>query len=770
MRDCRLPAEIVSERNAPRRNVRCLIVLLAIGFVLLRPNGAAAQQLVSAFDVTLQPGVLQGYILGGSSETKAYVCEITPLEQQEVVIEKNYVEPEFDGSIWKDVLRVQLRATDPATLVNIRVYDISDFPIYSSFATTLEPGVLHGFLLGACVSGGAYVPEISPITQDAAVIERCSVQPEYNGSVWNDVLRVQTTVTSPSLDVQIRIYNAGGSTALSQFDVTLHPGVLQGYQLGPSAGRRWYVPDISPQTAAEAVFEKILVQPEYNASTNSWNDVLRIMTVAGGPTVQTTVRILAVQTPPALAAEHDVVPTFLATPVGGCSRTVPVLMILYLPTRDGVNLDVSIDPDFYSLNPVTIAQLKSDIITFTKRCKFALEHGSQFRAYGTPVASPFVGYSIVDIISVYETAPPGRIIGYSGGYPVYDRDYQSIFARFDVGEYVDEEDVREIWFWGGGMDMDYPSYDPDVHSPVDFRRYWESNMRSPITTDISNSDRYNNDLPLYDHTYVVYSYNFRRSQAEAIHNHGHQIEQMLAYVNWLQDGNDHLFWRKFVGQDEYGNFITGRCGWTHMPPNTVDNYDYLDPALVESDIADWTPYGTGSTRFVNVNTWGDIVYAWPDGIQEFAQRIETQWYIYWMQSIPGLGSMIPYGSNFVTNWWVPIVDWDYAITNGYGLYASTPSEADAREARCLVQNYPNPFNPFTTIAISVPSKTRVRMTIYDTAGRRVRVLVDGTMWAGRHQIVWNGCDDDGRHVSSGIYYCRLIAGMDVQTKKLVLLR
>ncbi len=176
-------------------------------------------------------------------------------------------------------------------------------------------------------------------------------------------------------------------------------------------------------------------------------------------------------------------------------------------------------------------------------------------------------------------------------------------------------------------------------------------MSSPLTGDISNSNRDNTDLPVYGSTYTLYGYNFRRSQAEALHNHGHQVEALFGHAATLQDGNSDLFWKQFVGQDRMGNFVTGRCGWTHMPPNTTTDYDYLNPTLVSSDIADWTPDGTGLTEPVNVDTWGTRSFAWPDGNSSFPQRVETQWYIHWWQSVPGYGNDIRLGTDYMTNWW-----------------------------------------------------------------------------------------------------------------------
>jgi len=83
---------------------------------------------------------------------------------------------------------------------------------------------------------------------------------------------------------------------------------------------------------------------------------------------------------------------------------------------------------------------------------------------------------------------------------------------------------------------------------------------------------------------------------------------------------------------------------------------------------------------------------------------------------------------------------------------------------------PNPFNPSTTIFFYVPNESPIRMAIYDTAGRRIRTLIDGMVHVGDGKIVWDGRSDAGRPVASGIYYCCLKAGRGAQTRKLVLLR
>jgi hypothetical protein len=88
----------------------------------------------------------------------------------------------------------------------------------------------------------------------------------------------------------------------------------------------------------------------------------------------------------------------------------------------------------------------------------------------------------------------------------------------------------------------------------------------------------------------------------------------------------------------------------------------------------------------------------------------------------------------------------------------------------LSHNYPNPFNPVTTIEYSIPSRTQVTIEIFNVLGQKVQTLVDETKSAGSYRIEWNGIDDVGKPVSTGVYLYRFIADEVVQTKKMLLLK
>jgi len=88
----------------------------------------------------------------------------------------------------------------------------------------------------------------------------------------------------------------------------------------------------------------------------------------------------------------------------------------------------------------------------------------------------------------------------------------------------------------------------------------------------------------------------------------------------------------------------------------------------------------------------------------------------------------------------------------------------------LHQNFPNPFNPTTEIGYDLAGPAVVTLTLHDLLGRVVHTLVSGPQSAGRYLVRWDGKDEQGRSVASGIYLYRLHAGSFVQTRRLVLLR
>jgi hypothetical protein len=92
------------------------------------------------------------------------------------------------------------------------------------------------------------------------------------------------------------------------------------------------------------------------------------------------------------------------------------------------------------------------------------------------------------------------------------------------------------------------------------------------------------------------------------------------------------------------------------------------------------------------------------------------------------------------------------------------------ESFSLFQNYPNPFNPRTRIEFSIPEESYVTIEIFNIKGEMVKTLVQQRLSAGNRVITWDGEDDSGNRVSSGIYFYRLICGGFVSTKKMMLIK
>jgi flagellar hook assembly protein FlgD len=89
----------------------------------------------------------------------------------------------------------------------------------------------------------------------------------------------------------------------------------------------------------------------------------------------------------------------------------------------------------------------------------------------------------------------------------------------------------------------------------------------------------------------------------------------------------------------------------------------------------------------------------------------------------------------------------------------------------LYQNYPNPFNPSTKIRYYLPERSAVTLSIFDISGRLVSKLVNGEPEPeGFHEAVWDGNNDSGTPVASGIYLYRIEAGKRTESRRMIVLR
>ena len=112
------------------------------------------------------------------------------------------------------------------------------------------------------------------------------------------------------------------------------------------------------------------------------------------------------------------------------------------------------------------------------------------------------------------------------------------------------------------------------------------------------------------------------------------------------------------------------------------------------------------------------------------------------------------------------------LQKALGIYPTDVKAIDSKipTQYVLNQNYPNPFNPTTTISFSVPQKEYVRIEVYDILGKLIKTIVDKEVGAGNYSVVWEGNDQAGAKVASGMYLYRIQAGSFSSVKKMLMLK
>lgn len=114
--------------------------------------------------------------------------------------------------------------------------------------------------------------------------------------------------------------------------------------------------------------------------------------------------------------------------------------------------------------------------------------------------------------------------------------------------------------------------------------------------------------------------------------------------------------------------------------------------------------------------------------------------------------------------------WFYIIEEGEATAVQENISQPIVKTYKLYNNYPNPFNPTTTIKYSVPGESFITIKIYNTLGEEVKSLVSGMKSPGEYQVHWDGTDNAGRKVTSGLYLYRMDAGQHVYTRTMTLVK
>ncbi len=188
---------------------------------------------------------------------------------------------------------------------------------------------------------------------------------------------------------------------------------------------------------------------------------------------------------------------------------------------------------------------------------------------------------------------------------------------------------------------------------------------------------------------------------------------------------------------------------------------------------------------VSVDEFGNVLMAWVDS-RGLERRIYTQNF---NADITPAGGNQPLSLAAAPSMTAPSalavrgrswVSWVDARTEGPNVYiqgyvhfqtdVTDDDDVTLPSEFSLAQNYPNPFNPTTQIAFTLAQRTDLTLTIYNVLGQEIRALAQGAYPAGAHQILWDGADNSGSSVASGIYFYRLKTADYTQTRKMTLLK
>ncbi|MDZ7400933.1 MAG: T9SS type A sorting domain-containing protein, partial [candidate division KSB1 bacterium] len=167
-------------------------------------------------------------------------------------------------------------------------------------------------------------------------------------------------------------------------------------------------------------------------------------------------------------------------------------------------------------------------------------------------------------------------------------------------------------------------------------------------------------------------------------------------------------------------------------------------------------YSTSSSFSENVNSIPNLT----DSTFIIETKGMRQTVYYWRVKAVDSDGLVTWGSNSGISPW----SFQFHPTAVFDDHKNFPQEFH------LSQNHPNPFNPETVIDYQLPISCHVVITIYNTLGQEIRRLIDNDHQPGYHQILWDGKDNSGNQVGTGIYLYQMRAGEFVAVKKMILIQ
>ncbi len=205
-------------------------------------------------------------------------------------------------------------------------------------------------------------------------------------------------------------------------------------------------------------------------------------------------------------------------------------------------------------------------------------------------------------------------------------------------------------------------------------------------------------------------------------------------------------------------------------PYGTDSHVYLDYNNIRGgESAVYNPYSNNHVYYGDTNISNDPAFiSLIPGHPQYAMLSDNSPCI--NTGTPDISTLQPLPYDLAGNWRV----WDGRIDMGCYEYGSVPWVTNddpiipAVDNVITATNYPNPFNPSTTIAFSLPKAGIATVEIYNLKGQKVRSLLHAKLSSGEHKAVWDGTNDDGKTVSSGIYFYRVCCNKQTCTGKMIL--
>ncbi|MBP7768735.1 hypothetical protein KA082_02775 [Candidatus Woesebacteria bacterium] len=373
---------------------------------------------------------------------------------------------------------------------------------------------------------------------------------------------------------------------------------------------------------------------------------LLVIVLVSAVGVITSLQLLNNQQDPRIAAQTATPPISLGgelLPRVHSDREMKVLVIQYLPPdpTDNTKLDAAV-----AGTDMKIGDMRTLLTGYTTSTISDLTTGTAYKKYKNSAAVNSLKFVQYGQTKEYLEKLPKSTFEVSWNKGIYRPDYKKILERENICDLVDNKGVKQVWLWG----YHHKDIEP-TESNMSMGRVSKEYFNNGTYGDVSNSEQ-SNDLPQCENTYVVFNYNFTRGVAEAVHDHGHQIEAVL---RWL---DPQLFWDKFVGGGDTTITNPG-CGWTHSPPNSRTGYDYYNTTAKSSDCMDWKPDGTGQKTMISCATWTGGTCPQDNG---------RAFYHWWMQNIPGVQNGLKDGNRELRDWWDAIYDIDALLDETGDLY------------------------------------------------------------------------------------------------------